>query len=174
MNWGEEIKFLCCLGLNIFIFRKKIHGGNVFVVVTRSDGDELYHPETLPKPDLDRLRNWIRCGDPTPGLISEWRDVDISGLNIKAYIAGENPGIDCTSVADDMFAEEGGKKITYVYRHGKTNKIKEVSHPEYYVNLSTAFPLLPLPPQTTNPQRKGGKKANLVHRLSLREIVEKC
>lgn len=68
-----------------------------FVVVTRPIEDELYHPEVLPEPDMSRLRNWFRCGDPT-GLRPEWKRVDNSSYDAKGYLAGQDPGIDCTSV----------------------------------------------------------------------------
>src|SRR6266516_5911460 len=148
MNLQQDINFLCDLGnflrdlgLSATIFGKdirKIDEGcadcNLFLVVTRRDGDELYHPETLPEPDMNKLRNWIRCGDPT-GFLPEWRDVNTSAFKLKVYLAGENLGIDCTSVMDDMFDEEDGKKYTYSICR-RTKEIKKITHPQDYLSLS--------------------------------------
>jgi len=140
MDFEKELNFPRNLGLRGDIFGKdikKLLDGctdcTIFLVVTRPDGDELYYPETLPEPDMSKLRNWIRCGDPT-GLRPEWKSIKSSRYNIKVYLAGQDPGIDCTSVMDDMFAEEGGKKYTYTYCD---EGVKKIAHPQEYLTLST-------------------------------------
>jgi hypothetical protein len=55
--------------------------------------------------------------------------------NLKVYLTGQDPGIDCTSVMDDMFAEERGKKFTYTYRGG--DGVEKIAHPQEYPPLST-------------------------------------
>jgi hypothetical protein len=54
------------------------------------------------------------------------------------YLAGQDPGIDCTSVMDDMFAEERGKKFTYTYRD--RDGVEKMAHPQEYLPLSTSSP----------------------------------
>ena len=146
MDLFEEFDFLHDRDLQVDIFGKDLKrlydGGNdckIFVVVTNQDGDELYHPETLPEPDMSELRNWIRCGDPK-GFGPEWKSAKISKYDAKIYLAGQDPGVDCTSVMDDMFVEEGGETYTYTYcREG----IRKVSHPYESLSLSTSsLPLL--------------------------------
>lgn len=58
---------------------------------------------------------------------------------MKFYLAGENPGIDCATVMDDMFFDEAGKKYTYTVCKKKTLKI---THPQNYINLSSTAPIL--------------------------------
>jgi hypothetical protein len=77
MNLKEEFTFLYNLGLNIKLFSKdlkKCYRGpgksNFFIVVSKPDRDKLYYRDTIPEESLNRLKNWIRCGDPT-GLIAE-------------------------------------------------------------------------------------------------------
>jgi hypothetical protein len=141
----EELDFLRNLDLRGHIFGKdlkKLFDGctdcTIFLVVTRPDGDELYHPETLPEPDMSKLRNWIRCGDPT-GLRPEWKSIKTFGCNTKVYLAGQDLGIDCTSVMDDMFAEEGGKKYTYTYGD---KGVEKITHPQEYLGLCISSLLL--------------------------------
>ncbi len=124
INLKEEFGFLHNLGLSVTAFGKDLNKSyrgsgdcNIFVVVTWSGGDELCYPDALPEGDMSRLRNWIRCGDPT-GLPPEWMEVNVAGCKIKVYLAGEDPGIDCTSVMDKMFANEGERIIhTLAARH---------------------------------------------------------
>jgi hypothetical protein len=139
----EELDFLRNLGLHAQVFGtdlKKLFDGctdcKIFLVVMRPGGDELYHPETLSEPDMRKLRNWIRCGDPT-GLRPEWKSVKTSVFNTKVYLAGQDLGIDCTSVMDDMFAEEGGKKYTYTYC-ALDKGVKKIVHPQEYLLLGTS------------------------------------
>ena len=148
MNLKEEFAFLRNLGLRVTVFGKdlnKFHAGsgdcNIFVVVTRPRGDELCYPDTLPEGDMSRLRNWIRCGDPT-GLLPEWREVNVASCKMKAYLAGEDPGIDCTSVMDKLFANEGGKNHTYAFSE-KTKSVVRITHPHDLLSLRiTSLPLL--------------------------------
>lgn len=140
MDLKEEFTFLHNLGLNVTLFGKdlkKCHRGpggrNIFVVVTRSDGDKLHYQDTIPEEDLSRLKNWIRCGDPT-GLTAEWREVHVSHCKWKVYLAGENQEIDCSRVKDEMFVNEGGKTHTYAFI-GKPDCIK-ITHPEDQIRLS--------------------------------------
>jgi hypothetical protein len=140
MDLKEAVKIVRNQGFSLAYFGKDlpklIEGSkdcNIFGVFTRSGGDELYYPEG----DVNTIGNWIRCGDPT-GLLPEWRDVvDDSGSKMKFYLAGENPGIDCTSVMDDMFANEGGKNYTYALCR-KFKKITKIAHPQDYLDLSTS------------------------------------
>ena len=140
MDFKEELNFLTKLGLCVNVFgkepKKSLHGytdHRMFLIVTKSNGDELYHPNNLPEPGMGRLRNWIRCGDPT-GLLPEWKIVDISGYNAKVYLAGQDLGIDCTSVIDEMFAEEGGEKYTYAYCR-PARRLKKIKHPQEHLLL---------------------------------------
>lgn len=92
-------------GLEIVIISKDLQTlnpeSNLFLVVIRQKGDELYYPWTLPEEDMNKLRQWIRCGDPT-NTVAEWKSVWHSECNLKTYLAGENPGIDChTDLSDD-------------------------------------------------------------------------
>lgn len=137
----DELVFLAKLGLTVTAFGKDLEKSyrgsresNIFFVVTRSGGDELCYPDTLPEGDMDKLRKWIRCGDQT-GLSPEWREINFAGFKIKAYLAGENPGIDCTSVMDEMFANEGGKNHTYALST-KTKLAVRITHPQDHLNLS--------------------------------------
>jgi len=116
----------------------------MFVVVTRmnENEDELYHPETLPEPDMSRLRKWIRCGDPT-GLRPEWKSIKGSVAKIKIYLAGQDSGIDCISVMNEMFAEEEKQKYTYMYSDEDRKSNKKIAHLHGYVSLSiSSSPLL--------------------------------
>jgi hypothetical protein len=157
MDLKKVVKFGRNQGLNLTYFGKDLpeladgsEGCNIFGVFTRSGGgDELYYPEG----DTNTLGNWIRCGDPT-GLLPEWREVDASGLKLlfnvsdlklKVYLAGENPGIDCTSVKDDMFANEGEESYTYALSR-KTKRITKITHPQDYLDLGISPTLL-------NPQK---------------------
>jgi hypothetical protein len=106
---------------------------NFFVVVTRSGGDKLHYQDTIPEEDLSRLKNWIRCGDPT-GLTAEWREVQVGDSKWKAHLAGENQDIDCSGVMDEMFVNEGGK--TYTYACTGVAKWVKITHPEYQIRLS--------------------------------------
>ncbi|KAH6667477.1 hypothetical protein B0J14DRAFT_676555 [Halenospora varia] len=140
MNLKEEFTFLHNLGLNVTLFgkdHKKCHRGsgdrNVFVVISRSDGDKLHYRNTLPEEDRNRLKNWIRCGDPT-GLTAEWREVHVGHSKWKAYLAGESQEIDCSGVMDEMFVDDGGNKYTYAYT-GEPKWIK-ITHPEDQIRLS--------------------------------------
>jgi hypothetical protein len=138
MDLNNEYKSLLKQGLSVAYFGKDLHkfgkgskDCTIFCVLTRSDGDEIYYPEG----DVDTLGNWIRCGDPT-GLPPEWRDVNASDYKLKVYLAGENPGIDCTSVMDDMFANEGAESYTYVLSRETKKVITKITHPQDYFNLS--------------------------------------
>jgi|TARA_R110002060_G_scaffold13597_2_gene19249 hypothetical protein len=140
MGLKEEFTFLHNLGLNVTLFGKdlkKCHRGpgdrNFFVVVTRSDGDKLHYQDNIPEEDLSRLKNWIRCGDPT-GLTAEWKEVHVGHSKWKAYLAGENQEIDCSRVMDEMFVNEGGKTYTYA-RTGEAKGVK-ITHPEDQIRLS--------------------------------------
>ncbi|PVH69401.1 hypothetical protein DL98DRAFT_625190 [Cadophora sp. DSE1049] len=140
MDLKEEFIFLRNLGLNVTLFgkdHKKRHRGtgdrNLFVVVTRSDGDKLHFQDTIPEEDLSRLKNWIRCGDPT-GLTAEWKEVHVGHSKWKAYLAGENQEIDCSGVLDEMFVKEGGETYTYA-RTGEAKWVK-ITHPEDQIRLS--------------------------------------
>ena len=68
----EEFIFLAKLGLTVTAFGKDLEKSykgsresNIFLVVTQLGGDELCYPDTLPEGDMNKLRKWIRCGDPT-------------------------------------------------------------------------------------------------------------
>jgi hypothetical protein len=148
MDLEEELQFLRNLGLHIAFFGKdlrKLYKGfrdcKIFAVVTRPYGDELYHPDTLPQEDMNKLRNWIRCGDPT-GLLSEWRDINVSSCNLKVYLAGENPSIDCMSVMGDMFAYKGGASYTYTLGRRGIKKTIKITHLQNNVDLGTLAALL--------------------------------
>jgi hypothetical protein len=72
MNLKEEFTFLYNLSLNVTFFskdlKKRYKGlkkSNIFIIVIRSDKDKLHYRDTILKEDLNRLKNWIRCGDPT-------------------------------------------------------------------------------------------------------------
>ena len=71
--------------------------GTVVVIITRPGGDELYHPDDLPEPDMSRLRKWTRCGNPAD-LRPEWKDNSNEEENakVKAYLAGQDLGVDYT------------------------------------------------------------------------------
>lgn len=93
MDLKEEFAFLHSLGLNVTLFGKdlkKYHrrpgGRNIFVVVAKSDGDKLHYRDAMAEEDQSRLKNWIRCGDPT-GLTAEWREVHLANRKWKAYLA---------------------------------------------------------------------------------------
>ena len=139
MNFKRDLEFLHNLGLIVNIFGKDLKRSfrgckdcKIFIVVTRKTGDELYHPD--PEPDMSKLRKWIRCGDPT-SLRPEWNSVDTLSYDAKVYLAGQDPGIDFTSVMDDMFIEKGRKTYAYTYRG---NGIRKVSHPYKCLSLSTS------------------------------------
>ncbi|KAL8893575.1 MAG: hypothetical protein Q9192_005132, partial [Flavoplaca navasiana] len=143
MDFERELEFLRKLDLRVHLFGKDLKkvldrdkGCTIFVVVTRmnENEDELYHPENLPEPDMGKLRNWIRCGDST-GLRPEWKSTKSSIAKIKVYLAGQEPGIDYSSVMDDMFAKEEGKKYTYMWRAGDQEGIKKIAHPHGRVPL---------------------------------------
>ena len=57
----------------------------------------------------------------------------------KIYLAGEEPGIDCSSVEEDMFAENEGEKYTYTYSGGR-DKIRKISHPQEDLPLGSNLP----------------------------------
>lgn len=67
MDFPKELEFLRKLDLHVQLFgkdlKKFLNGYDedctIFVVVTRinKNEDELYHPETLPEPDMSKLRN---------------------------------------------------------------------------------------------------------------------
>lgn len=111
----------------------------IFVVVMKKieNEDELYHPETLSEPNMSKLRNWIRYGDPT-GLRPEWKSIKSSVAKIKVYLTGQDPGIDYSSVMGDMFAEEEGKKYTYMWRGEDQEGIKKITHSHGCVPLCTS------------------------------------
>lgn len=67
----------------------------------------------------------------------EWRSIESSRATVKVYLTGQDPGIDCTTVMDDMFVEEG-KKFTYTYRGG--DGVTKVAHPQDSLQLSTSSP----------------------------------
>ena len=134
MNLKEEITFLHSLSLNVTLFgkdHKKSHRGsgdrNVFIIVSRPDGDKLHYRDALPEEDRNRLKNWIRCGD-SSGLTAEWREVYVGHSRWKVYLAGEGQEIDCSGVMDEMFVDDGGKKYTYAYTKGP--KWIKITHPE--------------------------------------------
>lgn len=83
---------------------------------------------------MNRLRNWIRCGDRT-GLTPEWKEADLSGFKTKVYLAGEAPGIDCTSVIDQMFSREDEKNYTDT-RCNRTGEMLKITHPHDNIRLS--------------------------------------
>jgi hypothetical protein len=133
LDFKEEIPFLHKLGLITTGFVNKDVKDMNFLVVTRSDGDELCYTDPLSEGDINRLKNWIRCGDRT-GLTPEWKEIDLFGFKTKVYLAGEGPGIDCTSVMDQMFTREDGKSYTYT-RCKKTGKPLKIIHPHYIISL---------------------------------------
>lgn len=104
----------------------------IFVVVTRQHG-----PENLPKPDMSKLRYWIRC-EYAAVLQPEWISVKSATGMLNVYLAGQEYGVDCSSVERDMFAE-GGNKYTYTYCGGH-HKIQKISHPQEGLPLGTNFP----------------------------------
>ena len=133
MNLKEEFTFLHNLGLNVTFFGKdlrKCHRGpgksNIFIIVTRSDGDKLHYRDTIPEEDLNRPKNWIRCGDPT-GLTAEWRDVHVGNSTWKAYLAGESQEIDCSGVRMKCLYDGG---TTYTYARTGGAKWIKIAHPE--------------------------------------------
>ncbi len=145
MNLKEEFTFLHNFGLNVTLFGKdlkKCHRGpgksNFFIVVTRSEGDKLHYRDTILVEDLNRLKNWIRCGDPT-GLTAEWREVHVGHSKWKVYLARENQEIDCSMVEEEMFVNEGGRTHTYA-RTGDAKWIK-IAHPEDEIRLSKLYHL---------------------------------
>jgi hypothetical protein len=144
MSFEEGRELITKLGLRMQLFGKdleklfKNEKCTVFLVVTSSHGDELYHPENLTDPkEMSLLRGWIRCGDPA-GCSPEWRTIEYRKANIKVYLAGQDPGIDCTSVKDEMFAEEGGKNFTYTCYGGDLHakRFERISHPQEHLQLS--------------------------------------
>ena len=147
MDFPRELEFLLKLDLHVQLFGKDLkkfldgydEDCTLFIVVTRmnENEDELYHLETLPEPDMSKLRNWIRCGDPT-GLRPEWKSIKGSIAKIKVYLAGQDLGIDCTSVMDNLFAEEEGQKYIYMYSGGDRKSIKKIAHLHGYVPLRTS------------------------------------
>lgn len=145
MDFFQDIDILRKHGLHAQLFGKdlkRLFDGDddctLFVVVTRSHGDELYCPENLPEPDMSKLRSWIRCGNPT-GLRPEWIGIKSPIGMFKIYLAGQEPGIDCSSVEEDMFAENGGEEYTYTYSGGR-DKIRKISHPQEELPLGTNPP----------------------------------
>ena len=156
MGLKEDFTFLHNLGLNVTLFGKdlrKCHRGpgdrNIFVVVTRSDGDKLHYRDTIPEEDLIRLKNWIRCEDPT-GLIAEWKEVHVGDSKWKAYLAGENQEIDCSRVMEEMFVKEGGETYTYA-RTGEAKWVK-ITHPEDQIRLSNILSSFYKPEELTSVQ----------------------
>ena len=145
MDLKEEFEFLHRLGLSVAIFGKDLEKSrrssskrNIFIVVTRSGGDELCYCDALPEGDLDRLRNWIRCGDLT-GLAAKWTELEVTGYKVKTYLAGENPGIDCSAVMGEMFLNEDGKN--YMYTFSKDGRVVRIKHPQDEISLSNASSL---------------------------------
>lgn len=145
MDFFPDMDILHKHGLHANLFGKdlkKFFDGDrnctLFVVVTNSHGDELYGPEDLPEPDMSKLRSWIRCGNPT-GLQPEWIDMKSSIGMLKIYLAGQELGINCSSVENDMFVDNEGKKYTYTYFED-CNEIGKISHPEHELLLSTNSP----------------------------------
>jgi hypothetical protein len=143
MDLKEEFSFLHKLGLSVAVFGKHLKKSYrspreliLFIIVTRLVGDELCYQDTLPEGELNRLRNWIRYGDLT-GLAAEWRELDVIGYKVKTYLAGENPGIDCSAVMDEMFLNEDGKNYTYTLSK-ETRRIVRISHPQEEISLSNA------------------------------------
>ena len=132
----EEASFVQALGFDVHIFGKKLDryleghkDCDVFIVVTRSRGDELCYPQTLKEPHMSRLSNLISCGYPA-SLHGKWKLVQESTPRAKVYLAGEEVGVDCTSVADDMFFEEEGKKYTFAVELGaKDIVVEKIEHP---------------------------------------------
>ena len=144
MNLKEEFAFLRSLDLNVtLLFRnyKKSQKGqknyNIFVIVSKRDGDKLHYRDTsLEEEDRNRLKNWIRCGDPT-GLTAEWREVYVGDSKWRAYLAGERQEIDCSSVLDEIFVNDNGEKYTYYY--GQKNEWIKTTHPEDQIRLSNFY-----------------------------------
>jgi hypothetical protein len=143
MNLKEEFTFLHNLGLNVTLFGKdlrKCYRGpgksNFFVIVTRSDGDKLHYRDTIPEEDLNRLKKWIRCGDPT-GLTAEWREIYVSQSKWKVYLAGEVQEVDCSRVEDEMFVSDGGTTFTYALTGGA--ELIKIAHPEDEIRLSKSY-----------------------------------
>lgn len=153
MDFLQDIDVLHKHGLHAQLFGKdlkKLFDGDedckLFVVVTRSHGDELYCPENLPEPDMSKLRSWIRCGNPA-GLRPEWIVVKSPIGILKVYLAGQEPGIDCSSVEREMFAEKEGQKYTYTYSGGR-HKIIKISHPQEELPLGTYSRIFVIPKLT--------------------------
>jgi hypothetical protein len=143
MDLKEEFSFLHKLGLSVAVFGKHLKKSYrspgeliLFIIVTRLVSDELCYQDTLPEGVLNRLRNWIRCGDLT-GLAAEWRELDVIGYKVKTYLAGGNPGIDCSTVMDEMFLNEDGKNYTYTLSK-ETRRVVRISHPQDEISLRNA------------------------------------
>lgn len=135
MSFEEGSELIDKLGLRVQLFGKDLDKlfknmeCTIFLVVIRLCGDELYHPENLTDPkEMSLLRDLIRCGDPA-GLSPEWRTIKYRKATIKVYLAGQDPGIVCTRVMEEIFAKEGGKNFTYTYCGGDlhTNRFKKMN-----------------------------------------------
>lgn len=175
MDLKEEFTFLHNLGLIVTIFGKdlrKCHRGlggrNLFIVVTRSGGNKLHYRETISDEELSRLKNWIRCGDPT-GLTAEWREVHVGHIKWKAYIAGEIQEIDCSRVMDEMFVKEGGKTYTYAGT-GESTWVK-IAHPEDQIRLSNILSSFHKPEKLTSVQMNIPQNLVVRSRASLSPVA---
>lgn len=82
---------------------------------------------------MNEMKRIIRCEDQN-NTTAEWKAIEHPTLDVKAYLAGEGRGIDCASVADDMFFDEDGMKFTYAIRTG-SREIEKVKHPQNYLSL---------------------------------------
>ncbi|KAH7418732.1 hypothetical protein BKA64DRAFT_763361 [Cadophora sp. MPI-SDFR-AT-0126] len=141
MDIIEEFAFLLTLGLKVAIFGKDLKKSrrrskqiNLFIIVTQSGDDELCYNEVLPEGEWNRLSNWIRCGDRT-GLAAEWKELDVVGnTKFKVYLAGENPGIDCSAVMSEMFFNKDGRNYTYIFNRETGQKV-QITHPQHEISL---------------------------------------
>ena len=70
-------------------------------------------------------------------MAAEWRELDVIGYKVKTYLAGGNPGIDCSTVMDEMFLNEDGKNYTYTLSK-ETRRVVRISHPQDEISLSNA------------------------------------
>jgi len=76
-------------------------------------------------------------------LRPEWKSIKGSVAKIKIYLAGQDSGIDCISVMNEMFAEEEIQKYTYMYSDEDRKSNKKIAHLHGYVSLSiSSSPLL--------------------------------
>jgi hypothetical protein len=115
---SDDLEFLYAVGLKVVAFNARFNASHHFYVITQpGECDELYYDKSISKGISDRLRFWIRVGQPPKGSRPEWYHIANAGMNWNTegytYIAGDSSEIDCTGVGETCSSKKRARSTRF-------------------------------------------------------------